>query len=394
MTNLAAPAAIGIAPVNLRAGRRAAIAGVAVAAAAVAIGLRVDAPRVWSNLLVDGFLTVGLALGGLSFLSIHYLSGAAWSVGMRRVAEALTALFPVAAASMLVLYLGRTALYPWARTVSGAPATSAAGWFFSSAAVFARMMVFLAAWAACALTLRRSSDAEDAVQSPRHERRAIRTAAIFAVLFAWSFPIAATDWLMSLEPEWTSTIYFVYVFAGVLVEGAAAVTLFTVWLGERGLLRDVVKPDHLHDLGKLLLAFATFWAYIWLCQYLLIWYGNIPDEATYYQLRTGPAWLFWFAGNVVVNWAIPFVALLSRSAKRNPRTLQAVAIVLLAGRWIDVYLMVAPRAAGSASWGLLEIALAAGYATVAWSIVSGALSRRPLIARHDPRLEACLHHHQ
>jgi hypothetical protein len=217
---------------------------------------------------------------------------------------------------------------------------------------------------------------------------------VFAVTFTWTFPLAAVDWLLSLNAEWTSTIFFVYVFAGVLVEGVAAIALATVLLRERGLLRDVVNENHLHDLGKLLLAFTTFWAYIWLCQYLLIWYGNLAEEAGYYVTRTGPGWLAWFAANIVVNWAIPFLVLLPRAAKRSARTLKIVACMLLLGRWIDVYLLVAPETMRGAAWGVIEIAIAAGYAAVTWQIVSSALGRRPLVVRHDPRLDECLHHHQ
>ena len=375
--------------------RWAAAAASVVGVAAIAFGFAHDPARVWTNLLIDGFLFVALALGGLAFLAIHHLSGAAWSAGMRRVAEALTSVLPFAAVAMLALFFGRAYLYPWAG--AGHASAEAAGggtWFFSVPAVFLRMVLLLAAWTACASALRRGSARQDVSAAAIHQRRTVRSAAIFAVVFAWSFPIAAIDWLMSLSADWTSTMFFVHVFAGVLVEGLAAVTLATVLLGERGLLRDVVNEHHLHDLGKLLLAFSTFWAYIWLCQYLLIWYGNLPDEAGYYQTRTRPDWVVWFALNVVVNWAVPFLVLLPRAAKRNRRTLKTVAIVLLLGRWIDLYLLVAPETMRTATWGALEVAIAAGYAGVAWQIVSRALSRRPLVVRHDPYLDDCVHHPQ
>ena len=371
-------------------------AGVSVAGvAAVAIGFAHDPARVWTNLLIDGFLLLALALGGLAFLAIHHLSGAAWSSGMRRIAEALTSVLPLAAAAMLALFFGRTYLYPWAN--AGRAATDAPGggsWFFTTPAVFVRMALLLAAWTACAAALRRASARQDISDAAVHQRTAIRGAALFAVVFAWSFPIAAIDWLMSLNAQWTSTMFFVHVFAGVLVEGLAAVTLTTVLLRERGLLRNVVNEHHLHDLGKLLLAFSTFWAYIWLCQYLLIWYGNLPEEAGYYQMRTRPDWVAWFALNVVVNWAVPFLVLLPRAAKRDARTLKIVAIVLLLGRWIDTFLLVAPETMRAATWGVLEIAIAAGYAAVAWQVVLRALARRPLVVRHDPYLDDCVHHHQ
>jgi hypothetical protein len=380
---------------DLRLPRWAAAAVSVAGVAAIAFGFAHDPARVWTNLLIDGFLLVALALGGLAFLAIHHLSGAAWSAGMRRVAEALTAVLPIAAVAMLALFFGRAYLYPWAG--AGHPPADGSGdrsWFFSVPAVFLRMAIVLAAWAACAARVRRASARQDVSAAAIHQRRAVRAAAVFAVIFAWTFPIAAIDWLMSLSADWTSTMFFVHVFAGVLVEGLAAVTLATVLLGERGLLRDVVNAHHLHDLGKLLLAFSTFWAYIWLCQYLLIWYGNLPDEAGYYQTRTRPDWVVWFALNVVVNWALPFLMLLPRAAKRDSRTLKIVAIVLLLGRWIDLYLLVAPETMPTATWGALEVAIAAAYTGVAWQIVSRALSRRPLVVRHDPYLDDCVHHHQ
>jgi len=199
---------------------------------------------------------------------------------------------------------------------------------------------------------------------------------------------------MSLCADWTSTMFFVHVFAVVLVEGVAAITLGAVLLHDRGHLREAANENHFHDLGKLLLAFTTFWAYIWLSQYLLIWYGNLPDEAGYYQTRTRPDWVVWFALNVVVNWAVPFLMLLPRAAKRDGRTLKIVAIVLLVGRWIDLYLLVAPETMRTATWGALEVAIAAAYTGVAWQIVSRALSRRPLVVRHDPFLDDCVRHHQ
>jgi len=380
---------------DVRTPRWAAAAASAAGVAALAFGLAHDPARVWTNLLIDGFLLVALALDGLAFLAIHYLSGAAWSTGMRRVAEALTAVLPVAAVAMLALFFGRGYLYPWAGVGrASADGAGAGSWFFSVPAVFLRMALLLAAWTACAAALRRASARQDVSAAAIHQRRVVRCAAIFAVVFAWSFPIAAIDWLMSLCADWTSTMFFVHVFAGVLVEGLAAVTLATVLLRERGLLRDVVNEHHLHDLGKLLLAFSTFWAYIWLCQYLLIWYGNLPDEAGYYQTRTRPDWVVWFALNVVVNWAVPFLVLLPRAAKRDGRTLKIVAIVLLLGRWIDLYLLVAPETMRTATWGAVEVGIAAGYAGVAWQIVARALAQRPLVVRHDPYLDDCVHHHQ
>src|SRR5262249_39934375 len=153
------------------------------------------------------------------------------------IGEALTSVFPFAAAAMLGVSLGRAVLHPAAGPPWASDGVSAAkSWFFSTPATFVRALLVLALWAGWAIAERRASDRQEAGGAAGHSRGAVRRAAIFAVIFAVSFPIATTDWLMSLTPDWSSTIYFVYVLAGVLVEGVAAVTLAAVLLRERGLL--------------------------------------------------------------------------------------------------------------------------------------------------------------
>jgi hypothetical protein len=242
--------------------------------------------------------------------------------------------------------------------------------------------------------MRRASSHQDTSEDPIHHRRMVRYSAIFVAVFACSFSLASVDWLLTLDPRWTSTMYAVYVFSGVLVEGVAAVTLVVVLLHEHGHLTGVVNANHLHDLGKLLLAFTTFWAYIWLSQYLLIWYSNLPDEAGYYVVRTGSGWLPLFVANLLVNWLVPFCLLLPRASKRSPSRLKWVAVIVLAGRWLDIYLLVTPQTMKAPAVGLIELSIAAAYAGLAWHTVSAALQQRPLVVEHDPYLFECLQHHQ
>src|SRR5262249_39747770 len=146
----------------------------------------------------------------------------------------------------------------------------------------------------------------------------------------------------SLEPDWSSTMFGVYQFAGLFLSGLAALTLLLLWLGRSEPMRRVVTSDHLHDLGKLLFAFSTFWMYVWFSQYMLIWYVNNPEEAVYFLRREQGAWQPLLIANVVLNWAVPFLVLLPRSAKRSPTVLARVCVVLLVGRWLDLYLMIGP----------------------------------------------------
>jgi hypothetical protein len=201
------------------------------------------------------------------------------------------------------------------------------------------------------------------------------------VFFALSFTALSYDWLLCLEPRWFSTMFAVYAFAGAFVQGLAAITLVVVVLGKQGRLG--VGRSQLHDLGKLLFAFSTFWAYIWLCQYLLIWYGDIPEEVTYYVRRTSGPWLYVFGLDVVVNWLVPFLALLSARAKQNPRVLSVVSILLLVGHWLDLYVMVMPSRWPVPRIGVLELAVPMFLAALSYVVLFGALSRAaPVVA--DP----------
>jgi hypothetical protein len=136
----------------------------------------------------------------------------------------------------------------------------------------------------------------------------------------------------------------------------------------------------------MLLAFSTFWGYIWVCQYLLIWYGNIPEEVTYYLVRSSGPWLPVFLGGFVISWIIPFFTLLPRNNKRSWRVMAAMSVLVLLGRWLDLYIMVMPSKWQSPRFGILELAMAAGTGGLIYLVFIRGLSRAPLISPHDPVL--------
>ncbi|HEV7515418.1 MAG TPA: hypothetical protein VGR07_03885 [Thermoanaerobaculia bacterium] len=350
--------------------------------------------RTWATLLVDDFFFLSLALAGILFLALNYLSSAGWWTVIRRVPEAMMGFLPVAGLLTLPLYFGRHALYPWTRPeiLRHDPVVAAKSAYLNTPFFFGRMLLFLALWSLFAYLLRRTSLAQDRAASGEH-RRMVRISAFFIVTFAVSFSLASFDWLMSLDPRWFSTIFAIYTFAGLLLSGLAGITLVVVVLRERGQLAGLVGESHLHDLGKLLFAFSTFWAYIWVSQYLLIWYSNIPEEVTFYVTRTSGGWTPLFFLTPVLNWLIPFCFLLPRAAKRNPRVLQWVAVTILLGHWLDLYLLVAPPVLSRVRVGLPELLITAGYASLFFLLTSRALSRAPLLARNDPYLGESLHHH-
>ncbi len=362
---------------------------------ALIFGFLTDPHRAWANVLINNFYLMSLGLAAAVFFAIHTLTGSCWWVGLKRIPEAMMAVIPVAGVLLLLLFFGRHELYHWSapEAVHDKILAGKAAWL-NTPFFFLRMSFTVVVWTLITYWIRKTSRAQDAASGLEEHHRLHRLSAVFIPVFAVTFTLASFDWLMSVEPHWYSTIYAVYTFSGLFLHGMAAIALVTILLRERGYLEGVVNENHLHDLSKLILAFSTFWVCMWVNQYLLIWYTNIPEEAVYYALRTDSDWRWLFYLNVVINWGIPFPILLIRRSKRSAAVLKRVAILLLVGHWLDLYLAVAPPIVSNRQINYLEILTALGYGALFFYLTARALGRAPLVARRDPFLEESLHHHQ
>ncbi len=361
----------------------------AIGAAALFYALFFSPGASWCALMA-GYLLAGFGLAGVVFVAIQYACGAGWSVAFRRVPEAMASILPIGAGILVLVFVTRPSLYPW--TAHEPHAGFQRVWlqwpFF-----LARAAAYMAVWIGFAVAIVRTSRRQDADNSVGHTRRNVRLSIAFLVLFALTFWLASFDWIMSLEPSWASTIFGIYNFAGMFSSGLALLVLLVLWL-RRGPLRDFVNEEHLHDLGKLLFAFSTFWMYIWFSQYMLIWYADISEETTYYVARLHNAWAPLFLLNMLLNWAVPFAALLPRGPKRSPRAMARVAAVVLTGRLLDVYLMIAPPFQGARPQfsGPLFAMLLGSAAVAVLAFYRGLRGASP-VPVNDPYLEESLHYH-
>jgi hypothetical protein len=374
---------------------------IAVGIISVLVSFSINPVVGWVDYLVNTIYFVTVAASGIFFLAVTGVLQASWMTPYKRIPEAMTKFLPVGLVLMLVTYFGLHTIYEWTHTdvVMNDPILKEKVAWLNTGGFMFRMVLIFVIWIFLASKFRSLSAEQDNGANENLTFRTVRFSAIGLILFSLSICVAAFDWMMSIEPHWFSTIYGVYAFAGTFVSGIAFTTIAVIKLREWGYLHGVVTEDHLHDLGKWMFGFSIFWAYIWLSQYLLIWYANIPEETEYYVLRSHHGWSFWFYANLVINWVAPFFLLMTRGAKRNPSRLKLVAMILLVGHLLDLYIMVAPMVfhhhdTHISGYGILQILQWLGFAGLFIFVVGNALAKNKLVSENDPNYAEGVHLHQ
>lgn len=374
--------------------------GLLAAAAAGAVlslaGLAVQPSATWGGVLLGGFLLASLALAGPLLLAFALLARARWATALRRIPEAMGAALPVAAAFALLLCLGLPLLYEWSHgaTLAGDPHAAARRTWLTIPGFVLRTGIAFLAWSLLIRRLRSAVAAREAAGQAADGGRALRVSALFVAVFALTFSVLCYDWLMSLDAHWYSTIFAVYHLGGLAAAGLAAAILLALYLERQGPLRGVLRDDHLHDLGKLLFAFTLFWAYAWYCQYMLIWYTDIPEETAWYAVRHQGHWWLLVRTSLALKWAVPFLLLMARTTCRSRKVVGGVAVVVLVGHLLDLWVHVGPALGDG---GGIPALWAAGPVLAAGSlgslVVLRHLGRLELVPWRDPGLAWSLRYH-
>ncbi len=342
---------------------------------------------------------VTVVLGVLCLVMITHAAGARWFVVIRRLAEGVAGTLPLFALLILPILIGVGTLYPWVRPLTGLSEKArevidAKDGYLNVPFFVVRAAIYLAVWSGLALALRRWSFRQDeGLAAPRE--RPVLVSGLGLLAFAFTLHFASVDWVMSLAPEWVSTIFGAYVFAGGMVGGIALMVVLTHALERGGPLAGRVSPAHFHALGRLQLVFVILWAYFAYAQGFLVWIADEPAEAKWYLARWDGGWKWVLWALILGHFFLPFLVLLSRRLKRRPASLAAVAVWLLALHYVDVLWLVlpalgaehAPRAAGPA-WEYLWLDAAALAWVAGATLAFGAwrLTGRPIVPRRDPRL--------
>ncbi len=365
--------------------------------------------RLFTTLWMNNIFFIGLGIIGLFFVAIQYAAQAGWSAGFKRIPLAMGSwILPAAILTIVLWFVVKGDVFHWTHhelyEQGGAGydkiIDNKAPYFFWPLEsgtfplfFFLRMVIFFGLWYMFFMWIRKEMLAEDIDGSTKHWYKARVLSTVFLIIFGVSSSIVAWDWVMSIDTHWFSTMFGWYMFASWWVTGLAVITLIVVSLKEAGYLK-VVNSNHLHDLGKFIFAFSVFWTYIWFSQFMLIYYANIPEETIYFveRLSTAPySWIFFV--NILLNFLLPFLLLMTRDAKRHITLLQLVCPIVIVGHWFDFFNMVTPGVMQyDGGVGFIEIGTALIFLSAFLMVVLSSLSKMPLIGKNHPMLEESLHH--
>ncbi|MBW7847905.1 MAG: quinol:cytochrome C oxidoreductase [Bacteroidales bacterium] len=351
--------------------------------------------RVAANLLLNNYYFLSMALIALFFVAVHTVAQSGWQMTVQRVGEAMSAFIPVGGLLLILFFLlgGLHTLYPWTHEEHLDEILIKKQPYLNVPFFYIRLVVYLGAWSLLAHYIRKSSLAFDSLGQMSYFSRMRTLSAIFLVVYALTSVMSAWDWLMSLDPHWFSTLYGWYVFSSMLAGGFAALILVIFVLKRMGYL-ELVNDEHMHDLGKYLFGFSIFWAYLWFSQYMLIWYANMPEETIYFIERHNH-----FSGvfyvNLILNFVVPFLLLMTRDSKRVFGILAPVSMIVIVGHWLDLYMMIMPGTVGGehAGFGLVEIGAFVGFLGLFGLVTFWMLAKTPLAPVNHPYFKESMDYH-
>jgi len=346
-----------------------------------------------------GFMAVlGLTLGSTFLVMIFHQVNAGWTAALRRQPENVMSMIPVC----IVLFLPTAILAPWIfhwmnpDQVAGDTLYQAKSAFLNRPFFYARAVVYFSLWLLFTQRIYRLSIGQDTDGDPRRSFKARRMSSYGLVVMAFTSAFAGFDWLMSLDYHWFSTMFGVYFFAGFIGAAVSLCALIVILLRRTGALDGIITNEHIHDLGKLMFGFVVFWAYIGFSQYFLIWYGNIPEETMWFQIRRTDHWMPYSIALAFGRFIVPFVILMPRPWRRSSLVIGVMAVWLIAFNIVDMYWIVRPTVeavdGGEVGFMWLDVAAVLAPVCLFFGLLVRRIASNPLAPMHDPRMDEGVEH--
>lgn len=335
-----------------------------------------------------------LVMGATFWNCLHHATDSEWSVVIRRQVENIANLFPYLAIFFLPLLLCASTLWKWWNVAPGEdPLLDLKQPFLSHGFFLTRAAAYFVVVSLIVRGLRSHSTKQDTDGAGSHSLAMRKYGIGGIVAVALTITFAGIDWLMGLDYHWFSTMWGVYIFAGAVGSSMSLIVLLITWLKSLGYLK-VVNEEHYHIMGKFMLAFTIFWAYIGYDQYMLIWYANIPEETVYYIIRNQGNWNILSTALVVCRFFLPFPVLLTQWVKKSPNRLKWVAIWIIGMQLLDLFVVVIPNlkktgfSAFDVFYALCPLVGIGGI--LVWLFLKRLLTDGYLFPTKDPRLAGSL----
>lgn len=352
-------------------------------------GFFLNRVQFFQSYLFSYIFWLGMALGCLGLVMLNHVVGGKWGLVIRRLLEVGSLNLPVMLALIVPILFGLGSLYVWthADAVVHDEALQKKTGYLNVPFFLGRVAIYFVIWSFYAIVLNRLSAKQDRTGDETLIERMKTISAPGLVIFTVSTTFAFIDWVMSLEPHWYSTIYGLMFLIGQVLQALALMVAILILFSDRKPLRDTLTPQHLHDLGNLILTFTMLWAYLSFSQFLIIWAGNLPEEIPWYLTRLHGGWNVVAVILVLFHFAVPFVVLLQREAKRRAKILLRICFAMLIIRIVDVFWVIEPslRPNGFAvHWMDIATFLAIGGIWI--GMFFRQLKSRPILLTGDPRL--------
>jgi hypothetical protein len=360
------------------------------ALALCALGAVLNPKRFFEAYLMAYVFWLGIALGCQAILMIHHLAGGRWGFAIRRQLEAASKTLPLLTVLFIPYLLGLHSLYAWINPEAvAADALLRHKQPYLNAPFFViRAAIYFAVWLGTMSLLNRASLVQDQTASRETTRRLTLISGTGLGLYMLTMTFASIDWMMSLEPQWFSTIYGLLIMTGQVLGAFAFVIIVAALLVKYKPYAEAILPLYFHDLGNFLLTFVIFWAYMAFSQFLIIWSGNLPDENSWYLHRLVGGWKGVGVTLIILHFFVPFLLLLSRDLKRRSSQLSKLALLVFAMGLVDIFWIVAPgfgRSAFQVYW--MDILAPIGIGGVWLAMFIKQLKGKSAMPAHDSRIE-------
>lgn len=337
--------------------------------------------------LVSYAFFLAITLGALVFLPIQYLVKASWSIVIRRLVEVMASTAPVMGLLVIPVLLLMSSLYGWTDPeIRATHAMAHKAGYLSANAFIIRWVLYFVIWTFFSFFFWRNSVKQDADGDLKLTWRLENYSGFFLMMSALSIAFAGMDLLMSMDPLWFSTMWGVYYWAGGFVSFFAMLTLVVMGLQNTGRMTGIVSPEHFHDFGKAMFAFTFFWGYIAFSQFMLYWYGNIPEETAWYMKRIEGGWMAVAYTTLFATFIIPFAGLISFWAKRNRKVLAFWACWIIVAQWINLYWVIMPQYSATFTLHVMDLTAFLGVGGIWLATATRLAMGAQLVPVKDPRL--------